>query len=318
MVFYFRLVAIIGDDFSFTNVTTEARELFRDGGAVCRVHLDNRMLHSRIVFEQGPFGTRTEAEERGRCLTRRFKLYMAEHDYPISLTGRLGGDGGKLHVHYDDISSWDSLPANCERPVPARPAYINGGIGLSIYGVEQELSELSFLEGNLNIQTAQRLTLGPGELARWDERMELSLALLTSSVALTDLRAAFILLMQSIEVLVSDFQSRDQAELDAIDAVLGALGGLELESNARTFIEQTLKGRKAMSVQQKVKALLDEYLPGVHFGGKSAAVFFSDCYSARSSFIHSGIDNKIDAERSYELKRLCLALLRAISGETQA
>lgn len=38
-----------------------------------------------------------------------------------------------------------------------------------------------------------------------DKRMELSLALLTSSVALTDLRVAFILRMQSIVVLVSDF-----------------------------------------------------------------------------------------------------------------
>lgn len=319
MVFYVRLVAIMGEDFSFTNVTAEAQELFCDGSAVCRVHLDKRMLHPRIIFEYGPFGTRTEAEERGRSLTRRFKLYMAEHNYPISLTGRLGGgDSGKLHVHYDDISSWDGLPANCERPVPARPAYVNGGVGLSIYGVERELSELSFLEGDLNIQTAQRLTLGPGELARWDERTELSLALLTSSVALTDLRAAFILRMQSIEVLVSDFQPRDQAELDAIDAVLASLDVLELEPGARAFMEQTLKERRARSIQQKVKALLGEYLPGECFGGKSAAGFFSDCYAARSKFIHNGSDNRIDAERAYELKSLCLALLRAISGETQA
>lgn len=319
MVFYVRLVAIMDEDFSFTDVTAEARELFCDGDAVCRVHLDNRMLHQRIVFEYGPFDTRTEAEERGRSLTRRFKLYMAEHNYPISLTGRLGGgDSGRLHVHYDDISSWDCLPVNRERPLPVRPAYVNGGVGLSVYGVERELSELRFLEGDFNIQTAQGLTLGPGELKRWDERMELSLALLTSSVALTDIRASFILRMQSIEVLVSDFQPRDQSELDAIDTVLGALGGLELEPGARAFIEQTLKERRARSVQQKVKALLGEYLPGECFGGKSAASFFSDCYAARSSFIHSGNDNRIDAERGYELKRLCLALLRAISGETQA
>ena len=71
-------------------------------------------------------------------------------------------------------------------------------------------------------------------------------------------------------------------------------------------------------MQQKVKALLGEYLTGEHFGCKSAESFFSDSYTARSSFIHSGSDNRIEAERGYELKRLCLALLSAISGETRA
>lgn len=319
MVYFVRLVAVMDEDFKFTDVTAEGRELFCEGGAVCRVYLDGRFLQPRIVFEYGPFGERGEAEGRGRDLARRFKLYMAEHNYPISLAGRPGtGDSGRLDVHYDDISSWDSLPSNRERPSPARPAYVNGGVGLSVYGVERELSELRFCEADCSAQLSQRLAFGPGELAHWDERMELSLALLTSSVALTDLRAAFVLRMQSIEVLVSDFQPRDEAELAAIDAVLASLNGLELEPGGRAFIEQTLKERRARSVQQKVKALLGEHLPGESFGGKSAAGFFSDCYAARSSFMHSGNDHRIDAERGYELKRLCLALLRAISGETRA
>ena len=315
MKYFSRIVLILDSGYSFLNVTDQKRELFRNGNMVCTIHSDTRLINHRLILEYGPFDCKETAVEYGRDLVRQLKIYMAEHEVPIYLTGRIGGaDPSRIAVYYGGIEGWDALPANQEREAPLRPAYENGSLGLAVYSVENSLDDLKFIDSEVSLETSKSFVLQNMPLAFWDESMDLSLSLITSSVGLSDNRVALLLRIMAVEVLVSKSEPRRQEEFDAIDKAINALDNIGLNKEEAHFIKDLLSSRKQKSVQQKVKSLLTKYLPDSIYGGNTAPAFFDHCYYARSAFTHSGRWERITSEMIYELKKLCIDLLRSISG----
>lgn len=314
MKYFSRIVSILDNDYSFLDVTDQKRELFRNGNMVCTVHSDTRLANHRLILEYGPFDCKETAVEYGRDLVRQLKLYMAGHEVPINLTGTIGGaDPSTIDVYCGGIESWNALPANQERETPLRPAYENGSSGLAVYSVENSLDELRLIDSEVSLSTSKNFSFQNMPLPFWDEGMDLSLSLITSSVGLSDNRVALLLRIMAVEVLVSKSEPRRQEELDAINKTLSALDDIGLSKEDKHFIKGLLSSKKEKSVQQKVKTLLTKYLPKGVYGGKTASAFFECCYSARSAFTHNGRWERITSEMIYELKKLCIDLLCSIS-----
>lgn len=187
-------------------------------------------------------------------------------------------------------------------------------MGLAVYSVENSLDDLKLIDSEVSLETSKSFVLQNMPLAFWDESMDLSLSLITSSVGLSDNRVALLLRIMAVEVLVSKSEPRRQEEFDAIDKAINALDNIGLNKEEAHFIKDLLSSRKQKSVQQKVKCLLTKYLPDSIYGGNTAPAFFDHCYSARSAFTHSGRWERITSEMIYELKKLCVDLLRSISG----
>ena len=144
--------------------------------------------------------------------------------------------------------------------------------------------------------------------------MDLSLSLISSSVGLKDNRAALLLRVMAVEVLVSRSEPRAAKEMNAIEQTIRALSRVGLDREDTVFITQLLSSRKEKSVQQKTAEMLSEFLPDAVYGGASAPDFFKRCYAARSAFTHSGSWEKIAAEMIHELKKLCVDLLCSIAS----
>lgn len=314
MKYFSRIVSILDDGYSFLDVTEQKRELFRDGNMICTVHSDTRLNNQRFILECGPFNCKETAVEYGRNLVRQLKIYMAEHEIPINLTGVIGGaDPNTIAFYYGGIESWDSLPANQERETPLRPAYENGCLGLSVYSVENSLDELRLIDSEASLSTSKSFAFRNVPFLFWDESMDLSLSLITSSMGLSDNRMALLLRIMAVEVLVSNAEPRRQEELDVINKTIDALDNINLSKQEKSFVKDLLSSKKRKSVQQKVKTLLAKYLPDGVYGGKAAPDFFECCYSARSAFTHNGRWERITSEMIYELKKLCIDLLCSIA-----
>ena len=313
MQYFARIVFYLDNDYSFYNLSTGAVLLFTDGDATCVAQEDDRFSRHRIILKYGPFSTKEEAEIKGTNLVRRIKLEMLNRECPISISDSTGAlDNPVIDSIFGGISEWEKL-CNGFQMQHGGKIIENEHIGLGIYEVNNDLSEILFASGEALLQTKQKLTLTNEPLDYWDNYMDISLSLLVSSIAINDSRVKFLLRMMAIEALASKPQFKDSDYLAAIEELKNQVDQIDTCEKNKELIKSQLGMFKEKSVSQRVRELLIEYLPDRQFDGQTAEKLFAQCYRARSSFVHTGSLPNITGEIIRSLKLLCTDLLFSIS-----
>lgn len=314
MQYYAKITFCLDNDCSFSNLSGGPIQLFRDGDASCIAREDNRFPRHRIIMEYGAFSTREEAEKRGTNLVRRIKLDMIKREYPIKISDGIAGlDNPTISIVFGGFSEWVKL---CEKHnIKYRDKIIeNEYIGLGIYEVRDSLKEILFVGGEGSAQVSQKLILDNAILDYWDEYMDISLSLLSSSIGINDIRVAFILRLMAIEALVSKSQSREETYVSTIKQLCIKIDQMDISDEYKTRLKGQLGMFKEKSISQKVSELLRSHLTGKQYLGLTAEKLFAQCYSARSGFVHTGKLTGVDGEIIRELKTLCMDLLYSMSN----
>lgn len=221
-MYFARIVFLLDDNYCFMNLSEKPVPLFTDGDAECTAHIDTRTNHCKVILEYGGFSSQQEAEEKGINLVRQIKIEMVKREFTINIAGCSGQlDSSTIHVHHGGISAWKQLCDECEEkhgsPMQRDRIIENEYIGLSVYEVAQSIREIRFISSSVEMQSKQKFSLSHDVLPYWNESMDTSLSLLSSSVGINDQRAQFLLRLMAIEVLVPPSLLREDDYLAVID-----------------------------------------------------------------------------------------------------
>ena len=318
-MYFARIVFLLDDNYCFMNLSEKPVQLFTDGDAECTAHIDTRTNHCKVILEYGGFSSQQEAEEKGINLVRQIKIEMVKREFTINIAGCSGQlDSSTIHVYHGGISAWKQLCDECEEKhgTPMRRDHIieNEYIGLSVYEVAQDIHEIMFVSASMEMQSKQKLSLSHDVLPYWNESMDTSLSLLSSSVGINDQRAQFLLRLMAIEVLVPPSLLREDDYLAVIDQLKKYAKQMDIKPEYKDRITNQLGQFREQSITQKVSSLLDRYLPDRLYMEQSPKQFFKQCYRLRSGLVHNGASSSINSEITYALKRLLLDLLQAMSS----
>lgn len=320
-MYFARIAFWLDDNCSFLNLSNTPIMLFADGDAQCTAHIDTRTNHCKVILEYGGFSSQQEAETKGINLVRQIKIEMIKREFPIDIAGCSGQlDSNIIRVHHGGISAWRQLCDEYEqkngKPMCRDHIIENEYIGLGVYEVTQSMKEIMFVSATAEMQTKQNLSLPHGSLPYWDESMDISLSLLASSIGINDKRAQFLLRFMAIEALAPKSLPREDDYLAVIDQLKDYAKQMGIKAEYKERIANQLNQFREQSIAQKVTHLLEQYLPDQVYMEQSPARFFKQCYSIRSSLVHSGTSSAIDGEIIYTLKHLLLDLLQAMSANS--
>lgn len=312
MRYYARITFYLDNDYSFSNLSNGPIQLFKDGEALC-IAYENRLLRRRVVIEYGPFPTEEEAAERGTNLIRCIKLDMIRKEFPIGISDDSGSlDSPRITPVLGGVSRWIQLCAeyNLEG---GNKIIENDCIGLGVYEVKDNLSEIQFVNAEGHGELSTNFALDNKVFKEWNKFMDISLSLLVSSVGINDLRVKFLLRMMAIEALVAERQNKEPEHIVAIEQLTAKIDKMEISVEYKDYLKARLGEMKNKSVSQKARELLRTHLSDKLYSGQTAERLFVQCYKARSSFVHSGDLLDSDIAAVHDLKIMCLDLLYSIS-----
>ena len=164
--------------------------------------------------------------------------------------------------------------------------------GLAVY---PETPSPSFLEGSGHFVTEgpPRPTFSSvfeeNYRLNWslDERGSLACALYGATQTEVSTRAKFIFLVNVVESLIERKERVPQA-LDHVEHLIELTEKLVLEQSAKDSLLSNMKSLRNESINYACKKLISHYLNKKVYGSKKAPQFFHDCYSIRSSLLHTG------------------------------
>lgn len=133
-----------------------------------------------------------------------------------------------------------------------------------------------------------------------------NLAMLTAAPKLR-----FLLFVIAIEAIIETKQRTAIAVEHVTSLITHTEDNLALTDSERSSILGSLKYLKNQSISQSGRELVEAMLGEKVYNGKPSRKFFTECYSLRSSLVHTGTWKEKDNELAYELERMVVDLLIA-------
>lgn len=308
-MFYARIVFHLDKNDDFRNLSKGPITLFTRNGAVCTVTADKIGGKTSIVLKYGGFLTQEEANEEGTNLVRCIKIQMVSAEIPISISGQPGILDDTSSVTLQGVITEYGKQALRSGnffglKVPESKRIEDDYIGLKVFYVEHSLDEIQFIRQDVELQRSMDFSIEYHDFRNYSLAMDISLSLLSTSISINDVRLKLLLRIMAVEALAPKSAPRDEKYQFALNQLLQALKGLEIEDEYKKQLKNQLSNFRETSILQRIRTMLASYLADKQYAGMSAEKYFSKCYEARSGFVHHGSLGTIDVnEACHVLKR---------------
>lgn len=301
-MFYVRITLFLINDY---DLTIEGEQvLFQTKDALCKIKVDRRLEHVKVIYTYGGFNTEEVAALEGEKLFVNVKKRFIKLGVPINISGGLRVlDTTQTSFTTGGITEHGIEYLKAHVPELANRTVENDVLGLSIYQFDEDISEVKFVG-----QEAKMIKKIPApviEMADYkeDDKLKIAYSLLNSSNAVNDLRVSFILKVSAIESLVPEEQRKDEEYCNIInqinkmikkDNIKSELPDAELEKIINK-VKNDIGALKKKSIGEKCRSLIEKCGIEKQYLGKDVLIFFKECYSIRSDFVHTGtFKNKED------------------------
>jgi len=276
---------------TFINYNEKSHLLFSEGGCSCNLVGSNNCIRSsdKLRLEYGGFATYDEAFNRSLPLIDELKLYCVKRGIAIKIAGDVGEtDSINVSTPTGGITNegkkFFGLPQNLKHEV----------LGLGIYEVENNLSEITFISVNCSPSLRiNNFNLGNDHSKAYGEEARIAISLLNSSnVLIMDSRISFLLKVMAVEALVSTDEKHNKDIVKKIQALQDNKDIIskidDILKDTTINIKQVLGGLKRKSIRIKTKELVDNLCGDKSYFETTAAAFWDQCYDIRSEFTHTG------------------------------
>ncbi|CCX37390.1 unknown [Clostridium sp. CAG:1013] len=319
MSYYARIVFEMDDSYEFIGVTETPTIVFSKGNLQCTIKREPKLGEGNrsipYIVEIGPFVSGEMANNVGLELLRDIKLNMVKSEFPINITGSPG--------KYDTTSICTTISAITDAGKQTFLPHVdpsrieNDYIGLKIFQVKTDLSELTFFKSSVSAKSSANFSLSYPLEKVWTDRLDISLSLLNSSIHEHDIRIQFLLRIMAIEALVPSSDKYGPEYIEAKKKAIKQIETLNIDPEITSRFRTALDNSVNKSIRVRVNCLLKKHLSDKRYGASDsdAISIFSACYKARSSFTHDGTfpsGFKL-VENSRSLKLIALDLISSIS-----
>ncbi|PLR82553.1 hypothetical protein [Bacillus sp. V33-4] len=296
-MYYVRIVFLINEGYDFD--TEDEFILFESGSVVCRVKIDRRFEKLKVIMSYGGFEDREIAEIEGNKLFYSVKKSFIKKGIPINISGGLGVlDTTQISFATGEITEYGLKNIEMIFPQSANKTVKNELLGMGIYQLDEDISEVKFLSQSVKAQlTTQFPEIEVAEYIE-DEKINIAYSLLNSSNAINDLRASFLLKVSSIESLVSEDSYKDDSYCYFIKQINKSITmeniniDIDIPEKEKQKIIQSIKSSIGLLKKKTIGEKCRELIKGCNFkknyNGKNAITFFDECYKIRSEFVHTG------------------------------
>jgi len=126
----------------------------------------------------------------------------------------------------------------------------------------------------------------------------------------SSIRAKFLTLIIAIESLLGRPKRNDKTVGYIESLVKQTKNQTELKKNDMDSLVGCLEELKYQSISSRAKSLIKKYLKSKKYNGKSAEIFFSECYKIRSDIIHTGKP----PEKIKDFRKITVELYKMVSA----
>jgi len=312
-MFFVRIVFYIKKTDSFITDSEGKIEMFKKNNATCKVQMDNRGEKNKVIVTYGGFEDKEEATIRGTNLFYSIKTTFIENHIPINISGSpLALDSKRISTPQGGFTS---LEDNKHR-------ILNEVLGMHIYEVENDISEMCFHSFELNIGT-QRLMPPFNDDYKMNYQIEEAYSLLNSSALINDIRVRLLLEISALESIVSKEQKKSEECIELVGKInkfikkdrLENEMGIEVNEKGLNKIKTHLGEFKKKSINEKCENLIERCDLNEKYLDLDPLTLFRRCYSLRSHFVHgNNYDSNEFGKYLNHLNKLILDVLKKINS----
>ncbi|MGL5149320.1 MAG: hypothetical protein ACRC7N_01955, partial [Clostridium sp.] len=258
-MYFARILFFCNEEFTFRNLSDNSKELFSDGNYKCTIFSKKQGDRTKIIIEFGGFETRVKAKDEGINLLRNIKLEMCSRGNPINISGIMGMlDSKELSVMPGRITD-EGLAYVKEQLIKVGrisedKRVMEDVLGLEIYEVVNSMSEIYFVSQEIKIKCDTDFELNIQRFKYWNEKLDVALSFLNTSILINDVRIKFLLKIMAIEVLVSEREKNEEAYINSIDRIIKDINNND-ELMAR--IKNDIGQLKIKSIGKKCRKLVE-------------------------------------------------------------
>ncbi|TCW52958.1 hypothetical protein EC917_11277 [Bacillus thuringiensis] len=294
---YVRIVFFISKEYDF-DIENEYI-VFESGSAKCKVAIDRRFEDLKVILSYGGFQDRDVAQKEGDKLLYNIKKRFIKEGIPINISGGLGIlDTNQQSFENGGFTEYGLKNIDVLFPQLANTTVKNEKLGMEIYDIDEDISEVKFLGQKVNITKKLKFPELKIENYKEDEKLSTAYSLLNSSNAINDLRASFLLKVSSIESLVPDDSYKDEKYKNIINQINKLISTEKLNNDfdipEKDFnkitqkIKSSIGALKKKSISEKCRELIEQCNLKKTYMGMDVIPFFNECYKIRSEFVHTG------------------------------
>ncbi|MEK4529901.1 hypothetical protein NST38_31345 [Paenibacillus sp. FSL H8-0104] len=278
--------------------------LFQTKDAVCKIKVKRELENVQIVYTLGGFDNKEIAFLEGEKLYFNVKKSFIKLGIPINISGGLRVlDTTQKSFMTGGLTEEGIEIMKLQFPELTNKTVENDILGLSIYHFNEDISEVKFV--GQEIQILKKIPPPIIDMVDYkeDDKLKTAYSLINSSNVVNDLRVSFILKISAIESLVPEEQRKDEEYCNIIsqlnkmikkDNIKSKLPDAELEKYINR-IKSDIGALKKKSIGEKCRNLIVKCGIEKQYLGKDVLIFFKECYSMRSDFVHTGsFKNKED------------------------
>ncbi len=316
-MFFARILFFCDKKLSFENLSEDPIVIFQNNEIKCVAKKKIQGEKTKIIVEYGGFQEKEKAQEEGIKLLRNIKLQMCKNNNPINISGIMG---------MLDCTEFAVMPAKFtdEGIAYIKQELIKMGkisdsiivmedvLGLKIYEVESSMDEIHFVAQDVEIKYKTDFMLDRTSFKYWDEKIDVALSFLSTSILINDVRLKFLLKIMAIETLVSSKETEDSEYINAVENIMSKINtSNEIGSRLKNDIGRL----KIKSIGKKCKSLISKKCGNRKYADLDAVSFFDKCYRLRSGFVHSG-EISVEELVAYDeaLKKLIVDIIETETG----